>query len=96
MEKVENAQIPDYFKPLFWSYNFSKLDLVKDKKTIIIQAINYGDLKHWKWLVDKYGQEEIRSILQIVPATEIRDRVKNLITIMFNISNFNYAPRSSN
>jgi hypothetical protein len=95
METDTNSKIPAYFKPLFWSYNFSNLDLVKDKKTITVQTINYGDLKHWKWLIDQYGRIEIQTILKNVPVTALRERVRGLVSVIFSITDFNYAPRGS-
>jgi hypothetical protein len=31
-------------KPLFWSYHFSSLNTVDDKKTIMVQLLNCGTL----------------------------------------------------
>jgi len=31
---------PSFFKPILWSYNFSDLDPIRNKKTIIVSAIN--------------------------------------------------------
>ncbi len=90
-----NRTIPLSLKPLFWSNNFSTLDPEKDRKTIVIQTINYGSLEDWKWLIEKYGRREVRSILIKIPVTEIRERAKRLAAIIFSISEFNYAPRGS-
>lgn len=86
-------RIPEFFRPILWSYDFDNIDLKKDKKTIIVNAINYGDLKHWRWLVQFYGKNEIKKILSKIPATQIRPRVLNLVSIIFDIKNFNYVPR---
>ena len=56
--------MPEYFKPIMWSYDFNAIDPTKDKKTIIINAINYGDLKHWKWMIKFYGREAITEVLK--------------------------------
>ena len=77
-----------------WSYNFDKIDSEKDKKTIIVNTINYGDLKHWQWLNKTYGTKEIGNILCKIPATELRKRARELAKIIFNIKKFNYE-RSS-
>lgn len=79
------------FKPLFWSY--SKLDILKNKKTIILNLINYGDLKEWSWLVGQYGRKDIKKVLSTIPATALRARVRPLVGVIFNIKKFNYAPR---
>lgn len=87
--------LPGYFKPVLWSYNFKTILPEKDKKTIITNAVNYGDLRHWRWLMNFYGKKEIGDILKTIPATEIRPRVRNLAAIIFSVNNFNYEPRSS-
>jgi hypothetical protein len=95
MQTASNQKIPAYFKPLFWSYDFSKLDPTKDKKTIVLQTINYGDLVHWRWLIHHYGQTEIQTVLKSVPATALRERVRQLAGAIFSVTDFNYAPRGS-
>ena len=86
--------LPVFFKPLFWSYRFDSLDPKKNKKTIIINSINYGNLKHWQWLNSCYGKEVIREIMAKVPATELKKRSARLAQLLFNIK-LNYAPRGT-
>lgn len=90
-----DKKLPNYFKPILWSYKLEDIDLGKDKKTIIVNAINYGDLKHWRWLKENYGQETIREILSTIPATEIKLRTRHLASLIFSITHFNYAHRST-
>lgn len=89
----ENKSLPDFFKPLLWSYDFSKIDSEKHKEIIIVNAINYGDLKHWRWLIKTYGKKEIANILKKIPRTGLRPRVLRLALIIFAVKDFNYAPR---
>ncbi len=86
--------LPADFKQLFWSENFENLELEKDKKKIIVNLINYGDLDHWRWLVKSYGQAEVRDLLSSITVTELRERVRPLAKILFKVESFNYAPRS--
>ncbi|MBL7154974.1 MAG: hypothetical protein ISS88_00505 [Candidatus Portnoybacteria bacterium] len=95
LKAKNNKNLPSFFRPLLWSYNFDSIDLEKDKKTIIVNTINYGDLKHWRWVVKCYGKETIKKILTEIPATELRPRVRNLAALIFSIENFNYAPRGT-
>jgi hypothetical protein len=88
-----DSTLPQYFRPLLWSYDFSAIDLQKHRKTIVINTINYGDLKHWRWIAQFYGKEEIRKTLVSISATEIRQRVRRLASLIFNVDTFNYAPR---
>ena len=87
--------LPVFFKPILWSYDFEKIDPDRNKKTIVVQAINYGDLKHWRWLAKTYGGNAVADILSKVPATEIKPRARRLASVLFSITNFNYAPRGS-
>lgn len=87
-------KLPDFFKPLAWSYDFSRMDADTHKKTIIVNAINYGNLRHWRWIAEYYGKETIGRILASIPASELRPRVQKLAGILFELPRFNYAPRS--
>ena len=60
---MQNSTLPETFRPLLWSYDFSRIDPLKHKKTIILQALNYGTLAHWRWLVQSYGREGVRDVL---------------------------------
>jgi hypothetical protein len=68
--------VPETFRPILWSYDFDRLDPVKHRKTIIVQAINYGTLAQWRWLRESYGRESVRQVLGTVPATEFRPRAQ--------------------
>lgn len=92
-KKTRGNGLPGFFKPLFWSYKFSTLDLEKDKKTIVINTLNYGDLPHWRWITAYYGKKEIKKILAAIPETELRERVRPLIALMFGMMNIGYAYR---
>jgi len=93
-EVKNNPKLPEFFRPLFWSYDFDSLDLEKNSKTIILNAINYGDLKHWRWLKDYYGKPAIVWILENISATELKQRTGRLAEILFNIK-LNHASRST-
>jgi hypothetical protein len=89
------AILPSFFKHILWSYDFSALHLDKDKKTIIIQSINYGDLMHWRWLVRHYGEVAIREVLETIPVSEFRPGALRLATIMFSVTYLNHAHRGA-
>ena len=78
-------KLPIIFKPLLWSYNFSRIDPAKNKKTVIVNTINYGDLIHWSWIEKFYGERAIRQLLSSLPASEIRARAFKLASILFSI-----------
>lgn len=89
------TKLPDFFKPLFWSYNFDEIDPEKQKKLVIVNSINYGDLKHWRWVKNYYSAETIRETLESMAASELRPQAGRLAELLFNLR-LNYAPRSSN
>ena len=54
------AALPEIFRPLLWSYQFDQINPEEDLETIVLQAINYGTLAHWRWLAQRYGEDGIR------------------------------------
>lgn len=89
-----NRKPPEFFRPLFWSYDFDSLSLEKNKKTIILTAVNYGSLKHWRWIRDYYGKTVVAGILGSIPASELKRRAGKLAEILFQVK-LNYAPRGA-
>ena len=90
---MDTAKLPDFFKPILWSYDFSQIDPEKQKKVIIVNAINYGDLRHWRWLAQHYGKDAVKETLEHIPRTELRTRAEKLASLLFPINSFNNAPR---
>jgi hypothetical protein len=89
--------LPEIFRPLLWSYRFEDIDPQKNQREIIVNAINYGDLVHWRWLLAHYGLTEVKQTLTTIPVTEIRRHVRRLVSLLFGISEneFNHAPRGT-
>lgn len=89
------TRLPRFFRPIFWSYDFSQIDSERDKKTVILNTLNYGDLEHWRWIIGRYGKTEVRKALQKNYITELRPRVRELVSIFFGITRFKHASRGS-
>lgn len=89
----QKSRLPEFFLPLLWAYNFSLIDLEIDKRRIIINTINYGQWRHWQWIVNYYGEENIKQFIENTPISEFRPRVLKLISILLGIKNFKYASR---
>ena len=89
------STIPQSFRSLMWSYDFDRIDPKKHKTAIIIQAINYGTLREWRWLADTYGRGTVREVLSTVPANSLRPRARRLASLVFGADDFNYAPRGT-
>jgi len=90
----QKLRLPEFFSPLLWAYNFSLIDLERNKQRIIINTINYGQWKHWQWIVNYYGGENIKQLIKNTPISEFRPRALKLISILLGIKNFKYASRS--
>lgn len=92
--KSKKPKLPNDFKPLLWSYKFSEIDPKKDKRTIIVNTLNYGNWQQWQWLVKRYGRRYIKEFLINTPMSEFRQRALTLISILLDIKNFKYASRN--
>ncbi len=57
----EKNRLPHFLKPLFWEYNFEKLNLKEDKDLIIQRLLQFGDLKAIKWLLKEVGHQEVKN-----------------------------------
>lgn len=93
IEKKKN--LPEFFAPILWSYDFSEIEPGKNKRVIIVNTVNYGDLKHWRWIAHFYGESEVVKVLSEIPATAIRPGARRLAGVIFKIKEFNYAPRGA-
>ncbi len=96
MTKLTNqkSKLPEFFKSVLWSYDFSLVDPQKHKKRIIINSINYGEWKHLKWIIDYYGKSQVKKIVENTPKTEFLKSPLTLISLLLNIKSLKYASRS--
>jgi len=91
---MKQQKLPKNFKPLLWSYKFSAIDPEKDKRTIIVNTINYGNWQQWGWIMKNYGRRYIKQFLINAPKSEFRQRALTLISILLDIKKFKYASRN--
>ena len=94
MRNDKKNLLPQMFKPLLWSYRFGEVNAKDNKRTIIVNSINYGDLPHWKWLFQHYGKDNLRQTIQNIPFSEFRPGAIKLMGLFLNLSNLKYASRS--
>lgn len=83
MNRKKETTLPGYFRPILWSHDFSSLDPEKHKKTIILQAVNYGDLTHWRWIANRYGAATVRKVLYEARHASLRQSVRPLAAVVF-------------
>ena len=92
---MENLTLPETFRSLLWSYDFSRIDPVRHKRTIIVQALNYGTLAQWRWLVESYGRRGIRDTVAHIPASEINPRSLRLASLLLGVDRVNNTARGT-
>lgn len=85
--------LPPSFRPLLWSYDFSRLNAQRDKKVIIIQVLNYGDLDEWRLLLDLYGKRGVQKTLDTIATSELRTQVRPLVAALFTLKHLPYVSR---
>ncbi len=81
--KTNQFGLPYFFKPLLWSFDFEKVDPDRHRKSIIVNAVNYGDLSHWKWIHRHYTPEDIQEFFKNTLVTEFRPSALKLASILF-------------
>lgn len=88
MKQLTSQKLPDFLRPLFWSYRFEQLDAERHKQRIIINIINYGSWRAWQWLVSTYGKNELKQTISNLPRSEFRPGALRLIATLldFDIS----------
>jgi len=89
----KREKLPEFFKSLFWSYDFSTIDPQKNEERVIVNTINYGDWEHWQWIIKHYGKEKVKEILKNTSASEFRKRAFKLISLLLEIKEIKYASR---
>ncbi len=95
MKTKNNLKPPLFFKPILWSYNFSKIDVKEDIERIIVNTINYGNWRHWQWIINYYGEEKIKEIIKNIPKSEFREGAFRLISLLLDIKKLKYASRGA-
>jgi len=80
---MSQKEIPAYFRPILWSYNFEKLDPQKNERDIVLNTINYGNLIHWFWISQKYGKKEVWQTVKQSRPSELRSGARRLAEILF-------------
>jgi len=91
-----NQTVPEFFHPILWSSEPEKLDPQEHKVLLIIQAINYGDLRHWRWIARQYGPAEVARVIERAPKSAIRPGAYLLATQVFPISHDSPSSRIIN
>jgi hypothetical protein len=78
--------LPDFFKPILWSYRLADCDPQKMKRVIIRQALAYGTLAHWQWVRNYYGQPEVVRVLKNFGPNGVREKTFNLAAVLLGLN----------
>lgn len=60
MEKQDKKLL----EPYFWDTDFSKLDIIENRKTIIERLSKYGDMVAFLWLLKHYTPDQIIDVIK--------------------------------
>lgn len=73
------------FKPFLWSYDTTKMDLVRDKNRIITNVLNLGTREATDLLFRVYGREEIKQVVKNPKPSEWDPKSLNYWSIIFDL-----------
>ena len=60
---LNSSDIPSFVEPFLWSYDISRIDLVRDKKRIITNVLNWGTKEATDWLFSVYSKDDIQKVV---------------------------------
>lgn len=89
--KLPRKRPPLSFRPLLWGLDWDRLSIIRDKHDIILNIVNEGSLDQWRWIIDTYGKEAIRRILEKRLATEFHPESRHLARVLFNVKRYRNA-----
>lgn len=88
------VQLPEFFKTVLWSSDFSQLSPEDHIHEIVVNTINYGEWQHWQWLIDYYGEKKIGSVVKEASLSEFRKPALKLARILWGLPYPRYETRS--
>jgi len=80
---AKKQRLPKLFQGFFWSTDYRKLDINKDKTHIIHQLFEHGTLEEIKWLFSTYSRDTLRNVFINKPSKNYHEKtyclVKNIL-----------------
>ena len=92
---MRNLRLPEFFRSILWSYDFSRINPQRDIRVVVVQTINYGTWEHWRWSLKNYGKQRVKKLVENIPASEFRPEALALATAILGIKSMKYASRSA-
>ena len=93
---LKNKALPASLRPLLWGLKWEKLDPEQDAQDIISNVVNEGTLDQWRWIIETYGKERIRGILQNRLFTEFHPESRRLAELIFSVQSFRHERKLPN
>jgi len=81
-----NSEFTQAVKATLWSYDTSKIDVLRDKELIITNVLNYGTKEATDWLFQTYSKEDIKNILKKPRPGEWNKKSLNLWSLIFDVT----------
>jgi hypothetical protein len=81
-----NSELTQAVKATLWSYDTSKIDVLRDKELIITNVLNYGTKEATDWLFQTYSKEDIKNILKKPRPGEWNKKSLNLWSLIFDVT----------
>ncbi len=68
-------KLPSFFRGLLWFMDFDKIDVLRDRESILYQVLGKGRMEHIRYAEGLYGKEEILKFAKrnLVDAKDIPD-----------------------
>lgn len=83
----ENS-LPDFLKTLFWDTDPQKVELNKNSKYVIEKVLEYGDIRAFAWLQERYTAKKILDVLEL--SRGVSEKSKNFWIIWFKGASYAY------
>lgn len=74
------------FKPFLWSYDTTKMDLVKDQKRIITNVLNWGTHEASRLLFKIYDPKSIKQVVLHPSPGDWNKKSLNYWSLMFKVT----------
>jgi hypothetical protein len=64
VNRTPNGRLPAAVRSTLWSHDLSGIDPQRDRELIITQVLNYGNWQAVLWLLETYGEKEVRKVVR--------------------------------
>ncbi len=76
---------PSFLQPFLWSYDLGRMDIERDKNTIIKHVLDYGTAEATEWLQKNYNDADIRDTIATTPSSDWNRKSLALWQLVYNV-----------